>query len=390
MGKLSKSTKALFRRIIPSVLLKRIFLIVNKTKILTVDKVLFPEYKIPKSSFRIYRNGFPFREAEISLDDLPDDEVKQYMQSWRDWTQEEFLLILDQPCWIEPDYGWAIIEPNNLVYYSLGVSRTWFQRKPAFFRFMFKKQVMQIPKAISLRDTGEENYFHFYNDVLSKLFFLQLNDINITEIPIIISRKLWDKAYFKFYFEKSPVLKSLIWIVQQDDQYIQCNSTIFCKALTHRKDIWNKIFSPFNSSFNSGNRKLFLTRRKERLRFIENMTEIEELASRFGFKIIDTDSLSPQEQLTIFAETKFLVGIHGAGMTNMAFRNKSCCILELFPPPDLGYLPYHYIMLAKMSGFHYRGLIGEPGRVHFSGGFYVSAEKLKKSLVEMGINSVEM
>ncbi len=374
--------KKILKKTLPAPLLKQAFLVVNKIKIHTIDRVLFPEYKINTNEFLIYRNGFPFRESEINLGDLHENEVKTYMMSWYDWTQEEFLLVLNKPCWIEPDYGWAIVEPNKLVYYSLGVSRTLFQKKPSVFRFLRKKNIVRVSKAISLRDTGEENYFHFYNDVINKLFFLEQHGIDVKGTSVIISKKLWDKNYFQFYYTNSNFLKSLTWIVQKENQYIHCDSVIFCKPLTHRKDLWTSALTSIKElPTSSGNRKIFLTRSKTRLRFIENMEEIETIFIKLGFTVVDTDNLSLREQVALFSSTEFLVGIHGAGLTNMAFRKENCHVLELFPPPDLGYLPYHYIMLAKMSGFQYTAMIGETGRIKYSGGFYLNAEQFEKTMV---------
>lgn len=354
----------------------------NKIKILTIDKILFPEYKINRNQFLIYRKGYPFRESGIDINDLLQDSVRTYMQYWYNWTQEEFILELNKICWIEPEYGWAIVKPNRLVYYSLGVSRTWFQRKPNIFRFFNAKDANKLGKAISLRDTGEENYFHFYNDVLAKLFFLKQQGIDVKSLPVIISKKLWDKEYFQYYFKNSGFLQSLIWLVQ-DKQYIQCQSIIFCKPLTHRLDLWNQVVFPIRSkNISCDQTKIFLTRTKSRLRFIENSIEIEQTARNLGFSVMDTDNLSLQEQINIFLSTKYLVGIHGAGLTNMIFRTDGCRIMEIFPPPNLGYLPYHYIMLAKMLGFQYSAMIGEPGRVKYSGGFYLPPAEFERELLK--------
>ena len=215
--------KNILKKIFPTPFLKEAFLLYNTIRIKTVDRIVFPEYTITADQFLTNRKGFPFRELEISLDDLPEGEVKKYMQHWYEWTQDEFILALNRPCWIEPEYGWALVEPNKLIYYSLGVSRTWFQKKPALLPFLRKKDSIRIPKAISLRDTGEENYFHFFNDVLGKIFFLKQNQIDVTAVPLIISKKLWDKPYFQYYLGCSAFLRSLKWHVQHRE-YIACDT----------------------------------------------------------------------------------------------------------------------------------------------------------------------
>lgn len=357
----------------------------NKFKILTIDRLLFPEYKVSRSDFLVYRKGYPFRELNISLDDLPSGTVKLHMQDWYDWTQEEFILLFDRPCWIEPTYGWAVVKPFRLLYYSLGVSRTSFQQKPRFFKFIAKRKVIHVDRLISLRDSGEENYFHFFNDVLSKMYFLQLHKIDVANVPVVVSKKLSDKPYFKFYKEHSSFLKSIHWLIQ-DDEYIRCSSAIFCKPLTHRPDLWTAIMAPITIrgklTVTSKGSKFFLTRHKSRLRFIENSHQIEMICHKHDFMVLDTDTISPEQQVEIFSTVNILIGIHGAGLTNMAFMQEKCSVLEIFPPPSLGYLPFHYIMLAKLFNLNYAALVGDPGD-KYSGGFQLNANLFEKELIEL-------
>jgi hypothetical protein len=375
-----KLLKSILKKLLPAPLLKQAFLVYNTIRIRTIDRLLFPEYKVPEDKFLLYRRGYPFKEEHIKIDDLPDGEVKNYMEDWYKWTQEEFILEFNQPCIIEPDHGWAIVPRNKLLYYSLGVSRTLFQPKPRFIAFLMRKKVQSVPLAISLRDTGEENYFHCFNDVLSKIFFLKQHGIPVEKIPLVVSRKLWSKPYFQYYFKCSGWFQSLKWLIQ-DDQYIQCKTAIFCKPLTHRSDLWKEIVTPLMPQpSGAATRKVFLTRNKARLRFIENSNEIEDICRALQYEIVDTDKLTPSQQIELFATTSHLVGIHGAGLTNMAFCPPGCRVLELFPPPDLGYLPYHYILLAKIKAFSYCALIGSSPEARFSGGFRIDPAKFEEAL----------
>jgi len=375
--------KRLLKRIFPTAFLKRCFLLYNRIRISTVDRLLFREVRIKKEQFTLYRTEYPFQVNHVSVQELQGTPAYSYMKEWITWSQEEYLLEFNKPCWIEPEYGWAILPPNHLVYESIAFSRTTHQRKPDLLKFWRRQRTRPFPKVVSLRDTGEENYFHFFNDILSKIFFLRESKVAVDELPLIISGKLWDKPYFQYYFSRSPFLQSLHWIVQRD-QYIHCDSVIFCKPLTHRRGLWEELVASVQIDVSAkGSRKIFLTRQKTRLRFIENSDEIETACREHGYEIVDADTLSPDQQVRLFSSVSHLVGIHGAGLTNMIFCPPGCRVLELFPPPDLGYLPYHYILLAKIRRFRYRALIGGIPAVRFSGGFRLDPVEFTQSLMDM-------
>jgi hypothetical protein len=375
--------KPLLKAIFPRAFLKQCFVLYNRVRRSTIDKLLFREVGIDKARFALYDNKYPFQINQVSVEDLKGTPAYNYMKDWLTWSQEEFLLEFNKPCWIEPEYGWAMMPPNYLIYESIAFSRTDHQRKPDLVKFWRRKHTRSFSKIVSLRDSGEENYFHFYNDVLSKIFFLKEQGVQIEQLPVVVSAKLWDKPYFKFILSQSEYLNKLNWVVQDSD-YIYCESAIFCKPLTHRSDLWKEVTATLITRLPKlVTRKVFLTRQKARLRFIENGVDIEAISRSRGYEIVDTDVLTPAQQIELFSTISHLVGIHGAGLTNMAFCPPGCRVLELFPPPDLGYLPYHYILLAKIKRFSYRALIGSPPDMRFSGGFKIDADKFTEALKEL-------
>ncbi|MCZ8215799.1 MAG: glycosyltransferase family 61 protein, partial [Cyclobacteriaceae bacterium] len=116
----------------------------------------------------------------------------------------------------------------------------------------------------------------------------------------------------------------------------------------------------------------------KRLRFVENDEAVELLVKKYDFEIVDTDELSAVEQVKLFSRASFVIGIHGAGLTNLMFAQQPEKLIELFPSPDTGYLPFHYIMIASLKGMVYDALIGLPSENKFSGGFLVDVIELEK------------
>jgi hypothetical protein len=380
--------RTILKKIFPRIFLKGAYGTFNRVKVATYDKLAFPERTLNPSDFLIYRKGHPFRENKMRTDNLRDTRVKQYMDRWYDWSQEEFILVWDQPCVIEPAAGWAITEGRKLLYYSLGISRTWFLARPALIRFLSRNDDVEIGNAISFRDTGEENYFHFFNDVIAKYFFLRQHNISFEDRSVIISAKLYSKPYFQWYLSQSTEMQKLKWIIQ-DTKYIAAKSVVFCKPLTHRKDLFDQIFKPLSVTIQNAKR-LFINRGKSRLRTISNFADVAIVLQKHGIDIIDPDLLAPAAQQTLFSQASFIAGIHGAGLTNLYFRNGNCSVLEIFPPPSEDYLPFHYVMLAGMKDFPYQAIIGEerglaPGfsGLDMSGSFSLDVQNLESLIVSM-------
>ncbi len=126
-------------------------------------------------------------------------------------------------------------------------------------------------------------------------------------------------------------------------------------------------------------RKVFLTRNKSRIRFINNKDKIEEIARQYDFEIVDADNLNLQQQIELFGETRYLVGIHGAGLTNVLYRkNAPLHLLELLPQD---YLQPHYFWISKGMGHNYSCFVGS--RASYDTSFYVDPEKFEKKLVQI-------
>jgi hypothetical protein len=108
-------TRSILKKIFPRIFLKGVYGFYNRVRIATIDRLAFPEHKVQPSEFLVYRKGYPFRENDVKTGSIVDARVKEYMDQWYDWTQEEFILVWDQPCVIEPVHGWAITAGRKLL-----------------------------------------------------------------------------------------------------------------------------------------------------------------------------------------------------------------------------------------------------------------------------------
>ena len=250
--------KFILKKIFPIKILKNAFLVFNKIKIKTLDKIFFPEKIIPKEKFLILEETNPFLDHQVPVNHLK-GEVANKLHLWLDpaWTQDQYFLYYKDAAFIEPDYGWAITKDHYLIYPSLGFSRVPHVNKPDLIKsYSSKKNVVRLSKIISLRDTGEENYFHFYNDVLAKLFFIADQNINLSEFTIVVADKLFRKEFFQFFW-KNTKLRNLRWHVQKNE-WVHFAEAIFCKPYTHTKKYFDLAINLSPCASNKNTRRIFL------------------------------------------------------------------------------------------------------------------------------------
>ncbi len=85
------------------------------------------------------------------------------------------------------------------------------------------------------------------------------------------------------------------------------------------------------------------------------------------------------EQIHLFNSVKWLVSIHGAGLTNMIFMNKGCHILELRNKDDKD--NNCYFSLASAVGLNYYYLENATDNSNTNvGNFFIDPKKFEEVL----------
>ena len=77
-------------------------------------------------------------------------------------------------------------------------------------------------------------------------------------------------------------------------------------------------------------KKIFISRRGA-TRSPQEIFQIEEVFRIHGFKIYNAEEYDLEETINLFQVSDFLVGFHGAGLTNMIFAEPKCRVVELYP-----------------------------------------------------------
>ena len=76
-------------------------------------------------------------------------------------------------------------------------------------------------------------------------------------------------------------------------------------------------------------RKIYISRKKGGWRSVVNEDEVTAKLEQEGFTILRAENLSLVEQIRLFSQARLIVGLHGAGLTNILFAPQAA-MLELF------------------------------------------------------------
>ena len=130
-------------------------------------------------------------------------------------------------------------------------------------------------------------------------------------------------------------------------------------------------------------RRLFISRQGASSRRCLNEAALFALLAPQGFERLQLETLPVKEQLEAFAAAAVVVGVHGAGLTNLVACRPGATVLELLP----GDGPFnHYFLMASVLGLRHGHLIGQrpdPARDDFR----VDPDQLLALLALAGVES---
>lgn len=295
--------------------------------------------------------GRPFSEL-VPSGSWPDD-IQVSFRRHNSVRQEAYVVRVDERVTIDGASGFAIhagrIIPSSLAY-------AYDARLPSWRVLRSHPRQDIVRNVISLRDPYETNYFHFFNDLLGKLLYVRRHLPALGDHAFVIAERVHESRWFQA-LRSTDLLQNARFIVQQRDEPVVCESTIFVKAPPHQADFFSTISASACERYAnvraSVPERLILLRGAETMhgRIPTNQLELVARLGEYGFEAVDPATLPWPEQVAVMRHCQILVGLHGAGMTNLMFRGPGpMTVVELFPR---GFSPPHYYWMAQMLGYRY-------------------------------------
>ncbi len=247
-----------------------------------------------------------------------------------------------------------------------------------YINAIIKDNVMQLDKAVLFDAKIGLNVFHFYNDILVKLF---IAGENFPSFPLLISERLYTSKLFQFYFQ-FEMINRLQWVVVPEGKYTFIKEAVLIKAKEYDaqklKIIADLAHTKINIVYKKGLR-LFVNRKDSASRYISNFSELKPVLLKHHFTILYLEDLSIEEQISYCTNATIIAGVHGAGLTNMIFAyNNNPKIIEISPAD---FIPTHYFWLAHTFDFSYNLFLGSKIKNDTGGsGFTVNVKRFDNIL----------
>jgi len=291
------------------------------------------------------------------------------------WLHNE-VVVRAKNATVEPQYAYAVDGLRTIIGASIR-TRDNLPSPIPMLKAKFLAQKTKLKKAILFDGSMGINYFHLLSDVLHKIYLLE----KFTEIdcPLLVGRRVYSKPFFQFLITQTS-FSNYDW--RPIDEAMEVKELYIARPMPYGKELWLRTKAVFieNDQELARQKAIFINRKGTR--HITNFKEIEVLLNNHSVDIIDPGLLNMAEQAKLFNSATHVIGIHGAGMTNVAFCNhENVKVLELCSNNRIG---TQYYWLCQALGIKYDMMLGSEANSNQS--FELNPIEFEKRLTSFLIN----
>lgn len=235
-------------------------------------------------------------------------------------------------------------------------------------------------RALWCTDEWSHGYFHWFIDMLQRYLSVKKEGLTL----LLPAR-----------YSNLPYVVASLNILNIPYHFIRKNESVKVSELilpTYYKPrgyVFNDLIEKLARSFRGNSKelkrkKIYISRAIARRRKISNEIEVLRLLQENNFQVIQMESLSWRDQLSISQNASIMAGLHGAGLTNMLFMPPSSTIVEIMMKGSAKQVCYRD--LARGLGHEYHCFFAEPSSEEIDphiGSVVVDISELKKLLQEV-------
>jgi hypothetical protein len=298
------------------------------------------------------------------------------------------VTVVKSPASLEPRWGYAVHGRLGLIDGSATAmamprvrdrkQRSTFSGLPTLPQLLHRRRVQRVSGiALSVRNPWEHNYYHATFECFTSLAafaaagLLEGNTLvvgkRLAETPIgkefiargglastqyVIQDNAWVVGDRGVGFVEFPLVPG-VWMPQTGEMAI---TDVGRCSIERTLLLLESVLPPRRDAPDA---QLYVTRGSAGSRQLRNEDAVMSLLRNRGFRVVDPGTLSWSEQVDLFRRASVVAGVHGAALTNCAYRwPKTLKLLELAEPRRPA---QHYRLMAKHLGFEYACVSGIRG-----------------------------
>ena len=259
-------------------------------------------------------------------------------------------------------FNFFLINNNNTTFDKL-FTRDEFQKNEHFFTNKFYdnfhnnfNNFKKINNSFVLGSNAANNYYSNLTQFLPRIFFLNNN-----KIRIVINRNSSTK--FRDFIKKILVSKKIDFsFTYLDEGFYKFTNSEMPQFFNLSKSINILRYILIPKKLESADKKIYVTREDSNYRKIINEADIIPILRFKGYKIINPQLYTIEDQIKIFSNVDKIIGAYGSNLANIIFCKPNTEILEIGPPFDEEYeklFENRYKHLADLNKLKYSRLIAD-------------------------------
>nr|WP_198160764.1 glycosyltransferase family 61 protein [Pedobacter panaciterrae] len=314
---------------------------------------------------------------------LQDKDVKLFQQAFSIDIKQPILQQLDDITILKD----VIFQLKNFKFYP---TFTHIQKKSKTYLTKRLRWLIRgsehINKGLWITDEWSSEYFHWITDALPRLITIAQSELFNKEYHVILP------LFFKTrpYVQQSLDLLGYKAIYYGPKKRLKVSKLL---TITHTAPTGNynsEIINNLRESFIKNlqlnpDRLIYISRAKANRRKIINENEVIDLLKKYNYEIHCFEDYDFNEQVAIMSQAKSLIGLHGAGLTNMLFMQRGAHVLEFRNENDSQNNCFYALASALDHNYYYLLNKGDKEDT-FDVNINVNIEQLKET-IEMYLSS---